>query len=67
MAASLKDRAIVAVCDISKNEGLANRLRAASGTIIFFRRGMEIARAAPGEDASDLQREISALGVNVPM
>ena len=65
MAEHVKGRAIVAVCDLSKNPALGRRANAMAGTMIIYRKGREVARS-DGDSTRAFANEMAALGLGVP-
>jgi predicted RNA binding protein YcfA (HicA-like mRNA interferase family) len=62
MAKHVSGRAIIAVCDLSKNPDLARRENAESGTMIIYRDGHEVARSNGVANAA-FNQEMQALGL----
>ena len=63
-AAHVRGRAIVAVCDLSKDPDMGLREHAVSGTTVIYRNGREVARSAPGATDPAFFTEIQALGLS---
>ena len=62
MAKHVRGRAIIAVCDLSKNPEMTRRENALAGTMILYRHGQEVARS-DGDTAAAFQTEMQALGL----
>ncbi len=64
MAQQVKGRAIIAVCDLSKNPDLARRENALAGTMIIYRDGREVARS-DGAAGAAFTTELRQLGLTM--
>jgi hypothetical protein len=63
MAKHLQGRAIIAVCDLSKNPDIGQRQNASAGTTIIYRGGKEVARSDDWANPN-FEKEMQELGLS---
>ena len=65
LAEQAKGRAIIAVCDVSRNPEIAARERVLAGMMVVYRDGREVARSMGGEATAEFAAALRDAGMIV--